>query len=161
MDGSCSAAELLRAEAQGGPLVNGSKMNFDTKIAIVIDENLAVWQKLNVTAFLTSGVIASNEGLIGQAYQDASGQSYSPLCIQPMMIMKTNREKLKTILTRARSYDLPVSIYIEDMFLTGFDEANRETVVRYTSEALPLVGLALRGEKKLIDKVTKGAKLHD
>jgi hypothetical protein len=26
---------------------------------------------------------------------------------------------------------------------------------------LPLVGIALRGEKKLIDKITKGAKLHD
>jgi hypothetical protein len=136
-------------------------MNFDTKIVIVIDENLAVWQKLNVTAFLTSGIIASNEGLIGQNYQDASGATYTPLCIQPIMIMKTNREKLKTILNRANNYDLPLSIYIEDMFSTGFDEANRETVAQYTSEALPLVGIAVRGEKKLIDKVTKGVKLHD
>jgi hypothetical protein len=136
-------------------------MNFDTKIVIVIDENLAVWQKLNVTAFLTSGIIASNEGLIGQNYQDASGATYTPLCIQPIMIMKTNREKLKTILNRANNYDLPLSIYIEDMFSTGFDEANRETVAQYASEALPLVGIAVRGEKKLIDKVTKGVKLHD
>jgi hypothetical protein len=136
-------------------------MNFDTKIVIVIDENLAVWQKLNVTAFLTSGIIASNEGLIGQNYQDASGATYTPLCIQPIMIMKTNREKLKTILNRANNYDLPLSIYIEDMFSTGFDEANRETVAQYASEALPLVGIAMRGEKKLIDKVTKGVKLHD
>ena len=136
-------------------------MNFDTKIVIVIDENLAVWQKLNVAAFLTSGIIASNEGLIGQKYEDASGKIYSPLCIQPIMIMKTNREKLKTMLNRANGYDLPVALYIEDMFSTGFDEANRQTVARYPSEALPLVGIALRGEKKLIDKVTKGAKLHD
>jgi hypothetical protein len=110
---------------------------------------------------LTSGIIASNEGLIGQNYQDASGATYTPLCIQPIMIMKTNREKLKTILNRANNYDLPLSIYIEDMFSTGFDEANRETVAQYTSEALPLVGIAVRGEKKLIDKVTKGVKLHD
>lgn len=136
-------------------------MNFDTKIVIVIDENLAVWQKLNVAAFLTSGIIASNEGLIGQKYEDTSGKSYSPLCIQPIMIMKTKRQKLKTMLNRATGYDLLVSIYIEDMFSTGFDEANRETVARYASEALPLVGIALRGEKKLIDKITKGAKLHD
>ena len=38
---------------------------FDTKIAIVLREDLAVWQKLNVTAFLTSGIVGSNEGLIG------------------------------------------------------------------------------------------------
>ncbi|MCB9079010.1 MAG: DUF2000 family protein [Anaerolineaceae bacterium] len=136
-------------------------MNFDTKIVIVIDEDLAVWQKLNVAAFLTSGIIASNEGLIGQPYQDASGQTYAPLCIQPIMILKTNRAKLKTILNRATGNDLPVAVYIEDMFSTGFDAANRETVARYASEDLPLVGIALRGEKKVIDKVTKGAKLHD
>ena len=36
---------------------------FDTKIAIVVREDLAVWQKLNVTAFLTSGVVGSDTGL--------------------------------------------------------------------------------------------------
>jgi hypothetical protein len=77
------------------------------------------------------------------------------------MIMKTNRDKLKTMLIRANNNNLAVALYIEDMFSTGFDAANRETVARYASEALPLVGIALRGEKKLIDKITKGAKLHD
>lgn len=136
-------------------------MNFETKIAVVIDENLAVWQKLNVTAFLTSGIIASHEGMIGQPYEDASGKTYSPLCIQPIMIMKTNREKLKTILNRATTREIPTSIYIEDMFSTGFDEANRETVSQYSSENLPLVGIAVRGEKKIIDRVIKGTRLHD
>ncbi|MGI3027192.1 DUF2000 family protein, partial [Vibrio cholerae] len=32
---------------------------------------------------------------------------------------------------------------------------------QYTSEQLPLVGLAMFGEKKQVDKVFKGAKLHD
>jgi hypothetical protein len=31
---------------------------FDTKIAIVVREDLATWQKLNVTTFLTSGIVA-------------------------------------------------------------------------------------------------------
>ncbi len=38
---------------------------FDTKIAIVVREDLATWQKLNVTAFLTSGVVDATEGLSG------------------------------------------------------------------------------------------------
>ncbi|MFL5280841.1 MAG: DUF2000 family protein [Rhodopila sp.] len=42
---------------------------FDTKIAIVVREDLAIWQKLNVTAFLTSGIIGANEGLLGERYQ--------------------------------------------------------------------------------------------
>ena len=46
------------------------------------------------------------------------------------------------------------------MFSTGHDEANRSTVKNYSSEDLPVVGLALREEKKIVDKVTKGAKLN-
>ena len=33
---------------------------FDTKISIVVREDLATWQKLNVVAFLTSGVVGAN-----------------------------------------------------------------------------------------------------
>ena len=40
------------APAIGG----GGDMIFDTKVAILVREDLLVWQKLNVTAFLISGV---------------------------------------------------------------------------------------------------------
>jgi Uncharacterized protein conserved in bacteria len=48
---------------------------FDTKIAVVIRDDLAVWQKLNVVAFLTSGIVGAHEGLLGEAYEDAEGHS--------------------------------------------------------------------------------------
>ncbi|SVD14175.1 uncharacterized protein METZ01_LOCUS367029 [marine metagenome] len=54
-----------------------------------------------------------------------------------------------------------MSIYIEDMFTTGHDAANRKTVRDRQPEDLPIVGLALREEKKLVDKITKGAKMHN
>ena len=136
-------------------------MEFDTKIVIVIAEDLPVWQKLNVTAFLTSGIIGAIEGIMGEVYRDGSDKHFLPLCVQPMMIMKTNRDRLKTILNRANSRGIPASVYIADMFATGHDAANRETVRQYATEELPLVGLAVRGERKEVDKVVKGAKLHD
>lgn len=136
-------------------------MNFDTKIAIVVAEDLAVWQKLNVTAFLTSGIIGSTEDIMGEIYEDGSQKNYLPLCIQPMIVLKTNRARLQTILNRANSRGVAAAIYIEDMFATGHDAANRATVTQYPSEALPLVGLAVRADKKTIDKIIKGAKLHD
>ena len=37
---------------------------FDTKIAIIVRDDLAQWQKLNVTAFLMSGITAANADLI-------------------------------------------------------------------------------------------------
>lgn len=136
-------------------------MNFDTKIAIVVAEDLAVWQKLNVTAFLTSGIVGATDGIIGEPYADGSQQMYLPLCIQPMIVMKTTRARLQTILNRANSQNVAAAIYIEDMFITGHDAANRATVTNYPSGELPLVGLAVRGEKKAVDKIVKGAKLHD
>ena len=39
---------------------------FDTKIAIVLRNNLASWQKLNVTAFLVSGIVGQNPDMIGE-----------------------------------------------------------------------------------------------
>jgi hypothetical protein len=98
----------------------GTQMKFETKFVIVVDESLAIWQKLNVTAFLTSGIIAANDGIIGAEYKDGSGKGYLPLCIQPVLIMKSNRARLKTILQRANRRNIPASIYIEDMFSTGF-----------------------------------------
>ena len=56
---------------------------FDTKIVIVIRDDLAVWQKLNVTAFLTSGVLGANAEMLGEIYEDGSGNRYSPLIRQP------------------------------------------------------------------------------
>ena len=46
------------------------------------------------------------------------------------------------------------------MFSSGHDEANRKTVRKYQSEELPLVGLAIREKKNIVDKLIKGSKLH-
>ncbi len=48
------------------------------------------------------------------------------------------------------------SLYIEDMFSTGHDVANRATVKLYAPDAMNVVGLALREDKKIVDKITKG-----
>ena len=39
---------------------------FDTKFAIVLRDDLAVWQKLNVAAFLAGGTVAATPGMIGE-----------------------------------------------------------------------------------------------
>lgn len=69
-------------------------MTFDSKIAMVVREDLPVWQKLNVTAFLTSS-IAADTTLIGEPYQDASGSQYSPMLIQPILIFATSPEGMR------------------------------------------------------------------
>ena len=63
-------------------------MEFATKFAIVVAEDLPQWQKLNVVAFLTSGVLSADGTPVGEDYRDASETTYLPLCIQPIVILK-------------------------------------------------------------------------
>jgi|SRR5580698_5312468 hypothetical protein len=133
---------------------------FDTKIAIVIRDDLAPWQELNVAAFLISGVIGANQGLLGEPYEDAAGNKYNPLVIQPVIVLSAGAEAMRTIYRRAMERGARLSLYIEEMFSTGHDAANRAAVKQHRPETLNLVGLALREEKKLVDKITKGARMH-
>jgi len=133
---------------------------FDTKIAIVIREDLAVWQKLNVTAFLTSGIVGATEEILGAPYEDAAGNTYHPLAIQPMIVLSADADTLGAIYRRAMERRVRLSLYIEDMFETGHDAANRETVKRRRPEEMNVVGLALREDKKVVDKITRGARMH-
>lgn len=133
---------------------------FDTKIAIVIREDLVVWQKLNVTAFLMSGVVGATPGLIGQPYEDAVGNLYNPLSIQPVIVLAADQATLNTIHRRALERGVRTALYIEEMFSTGHDEANRAAFKQFAPENAKVVGLSLRDDKKTVDKITKGAKMH-
>ena len=130
---------------------------FDTKIAIVVREDLAVWQKLNVTAFLTSGIIAQAPEIIGEAYRDADGRVMS---IQPMVVLAADQAALTAIQKRAHERGVVTSAYIEEMFATGHDAANRAVFAQFTVDEAKLVGLALRADRKVVDKITKGARMH-
>jgi hypothetical protein len=133
---------------------------FDTKISAAVREDLATWQKLNIVAFLVSGVVGTNSGLLGEPYEDAAGNAYNPLLIQPTIILSADRETLKAIYGRAMERRIRLSLYIEDMFTTGHDAANRAVVKQYAPEAMNVVGLALREDRKIVDKITKGARMH-
>ena len=132
----------------------------NTKIAIILLAELEMWQKLNVTAFLMSGIIGKHPELIGKEYRDKSANGYLALNQQPVVILEADTPKMGKIHERIISRSIASALYIRDMFSTYNDDDNRSTVLKYNSSELPLVGIAIREEKKLVDKVTKGAKLH-
>jgi hypothetical protein len=134
---------------------------FDTKFAIVLQEDLPVWQKLNVTAFLTSGIIAQAPEIIGEPYRDRAGNLYNPLSVQPIIVLSADRPTLAAVHRRTLERGVTASLYIEEMFSTGFDAANRAVFAQYAPEDAKVVGIALRAEKKLVDKITKGARMHN
>ena len=134
-------------------------MNFDTKIAVVVREDLPTWQKPNVTAFTISGV-AGLPDVLGENYVDGSGTVYLPMIKQPIMIFAANHDQIRQVYEQALSQDLQFTIYTEELFSTPHDDANRAAVRAVAREELKLVGLALRGKKKAMDKLTKGLRLH-
>jgi len=135
-------------------------MIFDTKIAIVVRDDLAVWQKLNVTAFLMSGIVGANPDLIGEPYKDIAANQHLSLSIQPVIVLAANAPTLVQIRRRALERAVSTAIYIEEMFTTGHDAANRAVFAEHGPDEPNVVGVALRAEKKVTDKITKGARMH-
>jgi hypothetical protein len=78
-------------------------MQFDTKIAVVLRDDLAVWQKTNVTAFLVSGIAATVPAVVGETYRDASGNAYLPMFVQPVLVYEADVAALRRAYQRAMS----------------------------------------------------------
>jgi hypothetical protein len=135
-------------------------MQFDTKIAVVIRTDLETWQKLNVASFLTGGIAAAFPECIGDAYEDGSGTRYLALIGQPILIYGADRAALSRALERALARNVTPALYTEDMFATTHDAANRAAVKAVGRGDLNLVGLALRAERKVVDKILDGLKFH-
>ncbi|MEU1706599.1 DUF2000 domain-containing protein [Streptomyces sp. NPDC005706] len=135
-------------------------VRFDTKIAVLLREDLAPWQRLNVTAFLVSGLGSQVPEVIGEPYEDADGVSYLPMFRQPVLVFEGTKETLTAAHARALSRALPRSVFTSDLFATGNDRDNRAAVRAVGTAGLDLVGLAVYGPRNGVDKVLKGARMH-
>ena len=135
-------------------------MQFDTKIAVVLRDDLAAWQKANVTAFLVSGVAGTNPDVVGEPYRDASGNEYLPMFVQPVLVYEADDAALRRAYERALDRGVTPAIYTSELFATGYDEANRAAVAAVAAEDLDLVGIAFRAERKVVDKVVDRLRFH-
>jgi hypothetical protein len=135
-------------------------VSFPTKIAVVVRDDLPTWQRLNVCAFLVSGVAAAVPELIGEPYEDADGTKYLAMFGQPVLVFEAPGEVLTAAHSRAVSRGLPMSVFTAELFATGNDEDNRAAVRAVPRDRLDLVGLAVHGPRNAVDKVVKGARMH-
>jgi hypothetical protein len=133
---------------------------FDTKVALIVRDDLAVWQKLNVVAFLATGVAAEAPDALGEHYEDAAGRRYGRMLGQPMMVFAADLPGLQGAHRQALAREVRIVPYVHAMFSTGHDAANREVFRAEDAANLNLVGLALHGPKKAVDKAVKGLALH-
>src|ERR671930_2231956 len=128
-------------------------MEFDTKIAVVLRDDLAGWQKINAAAFLVSGIAGTVGGVVGEPYSDASGEEYLPMFVQPVLVYEADGAGLRRAFERARSRGVTPAVYTQELFATDHDEANRAAVAGVAAEDLDIVGIAFRAERKTVDKI--------
>jgi hypothetical protein len=135
-------------------------IRFETKIAVLLREDLAGWQLLNVTAFLSSAIAGAVDGVLGEPYVDASDVAYLPMFRQPVVVLAGGKDVLAAAHARALDRGLPMSIFTADLFHTVNDRDNRAAVHAVATPDLDLVGLAVYGPRNAVDKVLKGARMH-
>lgn len=135
-------------------------VRFDTKIAVLLRDDLESWQRLNVTAFLISGLGTASPEVIGEPYADADDTAYLPMFRQPVLVFEGSKETLTAAHTRALSRSLTRAVFTSDLFGTGNDRDNRAAVRAVGKDRLDLVGMAVYGPRNAVDKVLKGARMH-
>lgn len=133
-------------------------MIYATKTAIVLVNDLAAWQKVNVAAFLAGGLAHEFPEMIGAPYADADGRAYTPLIREPVFVLGAEADTMRRTYERAVSRELRIAIFTRPLFETTHDADNRASVATTPSAGLDLVGLGLHGERKIVDKVVNGLK---
>jgi hypothetical protein len=135
-------------------------VQFDTKIAVVLRDDLVTWQKTNVTAFLVSGIAGTVPGVVGDPYRDASGNEYLPMFVQPVLVYEADAQALRRAYERALSRGVMPAVYTQELFATNHDKANRAEVAKVAAEDLDLVGVAFRADRKTVDKIVDRLRFH-
>ena len=128
-------------------------MKFDTKIALIIRNDLEPWQKVNVASFLSSGIAAAFPESMGEPYEDGSGTRYARLFAQPVLAYGADRAGLTRALERSLTRGVTPAVYTQEMFITNNDVDNRAVVKAVERPDLDLVGIAVRAERKTVDKI--------
>ena len=115
---------------------------------------------MNVVAFLATGIAAAAPDAMGEPYVDANGHRYGNMLGQPMLVFEADLAGLQAAHRVGLEREITVLPYVFAMFATGHDDANRQAFAAEDPGDLNLVGIALRGPKKAVEKATKRLSLH-
>ncbi|WP_405181789.1 DUF2000 domain-containing protein [Nocardia sp. NBC_01377] len=135
-------------------------VRFDTKLAVLLRADLQTWQRLNVTAFLVSGLGTAQPEVIGEPYEDADATVYLPMFRQPVLVFEGSEEVLRSAHGKALTGGLLTAVFTSALFTTGNDRDNRAAVRAVGTDAMDLVGIAVYGPRNVVDKTLEGARMH-
>lgn len=130
------------------------------KIAVAVRDDLVAWQKLNVVAFVSSGLAGAHPELLGQAYVDGSGRTYPSVLALPVRVFAGDRAGVRRAFDRALERGVTLSLYTDGLFATMNDADNRAAVAADQTGELSVAGFAVAGEARQVDKVFDKLRPH-
>jgi hypothetical protein len=80
--------------------------------------------------------------------------------VQPVLVYEADAPALRRAYERAMSRGVTPAVYTKELFETNHDGANRAAVVGVSAEQLDLVGIAVRAERRIVDKVVDRLRFH-
>ncbi len=139
----------------------GQRVRFDTKIAVLLRDDLQTWRRLNVCAFLVSGLAAADPGVIGEPYEDADGTPYLPMFRQPVLVFEGSEGGADG---SARAGTGPRhqadGVHVGPVRAPATMRTTEPPSRGVPRDELDLVGIAMHSARNAVDKVIKGAHMH-
>lgn len=134
----------------------------ENKCVLIIDETLSEGVVANIAAILSISVGNSVKGLVGNDIADNVGTIHSGLSQLPIPVLGTTAEHLKDIRQKfigenrenIRIFDFnnfSQQAHTYDEYISLLQTSNVDKIIYY--------GIALFGDKKIINKTTKGLTL--
>ena len=77
-----------------------------------------------------------------------------------MLVYEADASGVRRAYERAMAHGVTPAIDTRELFATNHDAANRAAVAVVSAEDLDLVGIALRAERKTVDKIVDRLRFH-
>lgn len=97
---------------------------------------------------------------MGNDFIDASNVRYLGMLCYPVIIYKADPGKLRNLYQKAVTRGLHIEIYTKKLFETMNETDNLSAISQFREDEQDYVDLVFYGDRRHIDKVLKGQKLH-
>jgi hypothetical protein len=131
--------------------------NNSSKCVMVIDAELPLGLIANTAAVLALTLGKRIDGIIGPDVLDAEGHVHAGITNQPIPILKGNKDIIRQIKIKTMTTG-PTELLVVDFSnaaqTTTTYQDYTEKIMQFTTEQLDYLGIALWGNKKIVNKLT-------
>jgi len=132
----------------------------EKKCVMVLDGGLPTGLAVNAAGVLAVTLGRRVEGIVGPDVADGAGDRHAGLVNIPIPVLKAGTEAIREIRRRAAGIEELLVVDLTDAAQTSKTyEEYQQRMAAANPEDLRYLGLALHGDKKLVNKLTGGLAL--